>query len=150
MSLQRQNKGETTSLFETSRLNPYLPASDWGWQIDPQGLRYALSELYERYQKPIFVVENGLGALDTVEADGSINDDYRIRYLSEHIAAVKQAIDYDGVEVMGYALGAVSTVYRSPLASTKNATALSMWINTMMAVAPWRALRKRASTGINK
>lgn len=65
------------------------------------------------------MVENGLGALDTVEADGSINDDYRIRYLSEHIAAVKQAIDYDGVEVMGYTLGAVSTVYRSPLASTK-------------------------------
>lgn len=98
----QKEEGQTTSLFENSRLNPYLPASDWGWQIDPDGLRVALSELYERYQKPIFIVENGLGALDEVQADGSINDDYRINYLSEHIKAVETAINYDGVEVMGY------------------------------------------------
>ncbi|EKO3594470.1 6-phospho-beta-glucosidase [Vibrio metschnikovii] len=98
----QKEQGQTTSLFENSRLNPYLPASDWGWQIDPDGLRVALSELYERYQKPIFIVENGLGALDEVQADGSINDDYRINYLSEHIKAVATAINYDGVEVMGY------------------------------------------------
>ncbi|WP_217516237.1 6-phospho-beta-glucosidase [Vibrio metschnikovii] len=98
----QKEEGQTTSLFENSRLNPYLPASDWGWQIDPDGLRVALSELYERYQKPIFIVENGLGALDEVQADGSINDDYRINYLSEHIKAVATAINYDGVEVMGY------------------------------------------------
>ncbi|WP_438875818.1 family 1 glycosylhydrolase, partial [Bacillus cereus group sp. Bce028] len=76
----QKEEGQTTSLFENSRLNPYLPASDWGWQIDPDGLRVALSELYERYQKPIFIVENGLGAIDEVQADGSINDDYRINY----------------------------------------------------------------------
>lgn len=98
----QKEEGQTTSLFENSRLNPYLPASDWGWQIDPDGLRVALSELYERYQKPIFIVENGLGALDEVQADGSINDDYRINYLSEHIKAVATAISYDGVDVMGY------------------------------------------------
>ncbi|NAW78666.1 6-phospho-beta-glucosidase [Vibrio sp. V33_P6A3T137] len=98
----QKEQGQTTSLFENSRLNPYLPASDWGWQIDPDGLRVALSELYERYQKPIFIVENGLGAIDEVQADGSINDDYRINYLSEHIKAVATAINYDGVEVMGY------------------------------------------------
>ncbi|WP_217543800.1 6-phospho-beta-glucosidase [Vibrio metschnikovii] len=98
----QKKQGQTTSLFENSRLNPYLPASDWGWQIDPDGLRVALSELYERYQKPIFIVENGLGAIDEVQADGSINDDYRINYLSEHIKAVATAINYDGVEVMGY------------------------------------------------
>ncbi|WP_217535731.1 6-phospho-beta-glucosidase [Vibrio metschnikovii] len=98
----QKEEGQTTSLFENSRLNPYLPASDWGWQIDPDGLRVALSELYERYQKPIFIVENGLGAIDEVQADGSINDDYRINYLSEHIKAVATAINYDGVDVMGY------------------------------------------------
>ncbi|WP_277205946.1 6-phospho-beta-glucosidase [Vibrio misgurnus] len=102
VSAKPAQESENTSMFGASRLNPYLPASDWSWQIDPQGLRYALSELYERYQKPIFVVENGLGAVDELEADGSINDDYRIDYLSAHITALKQAIDYDGVEVMGY------------------------------------------------
>jgi 6-phospho-beta-glucosidase len=102
VSVKIDEATNTPSLFEGSRLNPYLPASDWEWQIDPDGLRYALSELYERYQKPIFIVENGLGALDKIEQDGSINDDYRIDYLGSHIKAVKQAISYDGVDVMGY------------------------------------------------
>lgn len=90
------------SLFGSSRLNPNLNASEWGWQIDPVGLRYALSELYERYEKPIFIVENGFGAIDQMDADGKINDDYRITYLREHIKEVEKAIDYDGVEVLGY------------------------------------------------
>ena len=81
--------------------NPYLERSDWGWQIDPQGLRYALNDLSERYQKPVMVVENGLGARDKVEADGSINDDYRIDYLRRHIEQLALAIE-DGVDVMGY------------------------------------------------
>jgi len=81
--------------------NPFLKASDWGWEIDPIGLRIALNELYDRYQKPLFVVENGLGAYDKVEEDGSINDDYRIDYLREHIKAMGEAIE-DGVELMGY------------------------------------------------
>ncbi|MEI2264396.1 6-phospho-beta-glucosidase [Erwinia sp. CGal63] len=81
--------------------NPHLPASEWGWQIDPQGLRLLLNELYDRYQKPLFIVENGLGARDKVEADGAINDDYRIAYMNDHLVQVREAIE-DGVEVWGY------------------------------------------------
>lgn len=76
--------------FEGSVPNPYVKASDWGWQIDPVGLRYALCELYERYQRPLFIVENGFGAYDKVEEDGSINDDYRIDYLRAHIEEMKK------------------------------------------------------------
>ena len=82
--------------------NPYIPSSDWGWQIDPIGLRISCVDLYDRYRKPLFIVENGLGAKDTVEADGSINDDYRIDYLREHIRQMYKAIEEDGVELMGY------------------------------------------------
>lgn len=81
--------------------NPYLEASDWGWQIDPIGLRVTLNTLYDRYQKPLFIVENGLGAYDKVEEDGSIHDTYRIDYLRQHIAQMKEAIK-DGVELLGY------------------------------------------------
>ncbi|HEP1818865.1 TPA: 6-phospho-beta-glucosidase [Streptococcus suis] len=81
--------------------NPYLKASDWGWQIDPVGLRITLNKLYDRYQVPLFIVENGLGALDKVEADGSIEDGYRIAYLEKHIQQMYEAIE-DGVELMGY------------------------------------------------
>ncbi|MDM5336339.1 6-phospho-beta-glucosidase [Fictibacillus enclensis] len=81
--------------------NPFLKASDWGWEIDPEGLRISLNKLYDRYQVPLFVVENGLGAYDKVEEDGSIQDDYRIDYLREHIKAMGEAIE-DGAEVMGY------------------------------------------------
>ncbi|HFI0273772.1 TPA: glycoside hydrolase family 1 protein [Streptococcus suis] len=81
--------------------NPYLEASDWGWQIDPVGLRITLNKLYDRYQVPLFIVENGLGALDTVEEDGAIHDPYRISYLEKHIQQMYEAIE-DGVELMGY------------------------------------------------
>jgi len=81
--------------------NPYLKASDWGWQIDPKGLRYTLNEIYARYGIPLMVVENGLGAYDTIEEDGIINDDYRIDYLKEHIEQMKEAVA-DGVDLMGY------------------------------------------------
>ncbi len=81
--------------------NPYLKASDWGWQIDPKGLRYALNKIYNRYQIPLMVVENGFGAVDKIEEDGSINDDYRIDYLRAHIEQMKEAIG-DGVELLGY------------------------------------------------
>ena len=80
--------------------NPYLKANDWGWQIDPKGLRYTLNELYGRYNIPLMVVENGLGAYDTLE-DGTVHDDYRIEYLREHIKCMEEALD-DGVELMGY------------------------------------------------
>ncbi len=82
-------------------LNPYLQKTDWGWQIDPVGLRIVLNRLYDRYQKPLFVVENGLGALDKVEPDGSIHDDYRIDYLKQHIEQIREAVK-DGVDLMGY------------------------------------------------
>lgn len=81
--------------------NPYLKASDWGWQIDPQGLRYTLNEIYSRYQIPMMVVENGLGARDEIAEDGTIQDTYRIDYLREHIAQMKEAVK-DGVELWGY------------------------------------------------
>lgn len=81
--------------------NPYLKASDWGWQIDPEGLRYSLNEIYDRYQIPVMVVENGLGAYDKKEADGSIQDDYRIDYLRSHIEQMREAVE-DGVDLMGY------------------------------------------------
>ncbi|RLM05364.1 glycoside hydrolase family 1 protein [Gibbsiella quercinecans] len=81
--------------------NPYLDSSEWGWQIDPQGLRILLNVLYDRYQKPLFIVENGLGAKDQIESDGSINDDYRIQYINDHLVQVGEALE-DGVEVLGY------------------------------------------------
>ena len=81
--------------------NHYLKASQWGWEIDPSGLRLALNAMYERYQIPLFIVENGLGARDQVESDGSIQDSYRIEYMRDHLLAVREAIA-DGVEVMGY------------------------------------------------
>lgn len=77
-------------------VNPYLKSSDWGWQIDPQGLRLTLNTLYDRYGKPLFIVENGLGAADTVEADGSIHDPYRIDYMRAHIQAMLEAVNLDG------------------------------------------------------
>ncbi len=82
--------------------NPYLPSSEWGWQTDASGLRYSLVELYDRYRKPLFIVENGLGARDTLEADGSVHDPYRAAYLEEHVRAMSDAINLDGVDLMGY------------------------------------------------
>ena len=94
-------KGQTAgNVFKTVR-NPHLKVSEWGWQIDPLGLRITCNSLYDRYQKPLFIVENGLGANDVIEEDGSINDDYRIEYLREHIKAMKEAV-IDGVDLIGY------------------------------------------------
>ena len=97
-----KGKGNLT----TGVKNPYLQESQWGWQIDPKGLRYLLNTYYDRYQKPLFIVENGLGAKDTLlseEKDGYwVEDDYRIQYMNDHLAQVSNAIEDDGVEVMGY------------------------------------------------
>ena len=82
--------------------NPYIQVSDWGWGIDASGLRYSLNEIYDRYHLPMMVVENGLGAHDTVEADGRIHDDYRIDYLRQHIEQMKLAVEEDGVDLIGY------------------------------------------------
>ncbi|MEQ9764325.1 6-phospho-beta-glucosidase [Streptococcus jiangjianxini] len=82
--------------------NPYLEASEWGWQIDPLGLRITLNTIWDRYQKPMFIVENGLGAIDTPDENGYVADDYRIDYLRSHIETMNQAINEDGVELLGY------------------------------------------------
>ena len=82
--------------------NPYLESSEWGWQTDPIGLRYSLVELYDRFRKPLFIVENGLGAKDIMTEDGKIHDPYRIEYLREHVKNMSLAINEDGVDLMGY------------------------------------------------
>ena len=87
--------------FAAGIRNPYLTYSDWGWALDPLGLQYSLEKIYDRYRIPLMVVENGLGAYDTVEEDGSIHDDYRIDYFKGHIHAMKEAIE-DGVPLIGY------------------------------------------------
>ncbi|MCI9263575.1 MAG: glycoside hydrolase family 1 protein [Oscillospiraceae bacterium] len=100
-------KGEPSGSNMTPglRRNPYSKVTEWDWQIDPQGLRYTLNRLYARYQKPLFIAENGLGANDTLVDDGrggkTVEDDYRIRYMNDHLVQVGKAIE-DGVEVMGY------------------------------------------------
>ncbi len=88
-----------TNIFESVD-NPYLPTSDWGWTIDPVGMRIVLNQLYDRYQKPLFVVENGLGAYDELK-DGTVNDTYRIDYFRGHIQEMIKGVE-DGVELLGY------------------------------------------------
>ena len=87
--------------FSAGAKNPYLTYSDWGWAHDPVGLQYYLEKIYDRYEVPLMVVENGLGAFDTVEEDGSIHDDYRIDYHRAHINAMADAIA-NGVNLIGY------------------------------------------------
>lgn len=96
-ALNQQARGNILSMVP----NPHLASSEWGWQIDPIGLRTLLNVLWDRYQKPLFIVENGLGAKDKPDAGGVVQDDYRISYLNDHLVQVREAID-DGVEIMGY------------------------------------------------
>ena len=97
-----------------SVINPYLKNTEWGWQIDPLGLRVTANSLYDRYNKPLFVVENGLGAVDKISEDGKIHDDYRIDYLRRHLLALRDAITEDGIPVMGFtAWGCIDLVSAS-------------------------------------
>lgn len=82
--------------------NPYLPSSEWGWQTDPTGLRISLVELADRFRKPLFIVENGLGAKDVLDEDGHVHDPYRMEYLRDHVRAMSDAINIDGVDLLGY------------------------------------------------
>lgn len=102
VSSQKVSADQLTDPHEAQVKNPNLKASDWGWPIDPVGLRYSLNLLTDRYHLPLFIVENGLGAVDEVQADGSIHDPYRIDYLRAHIQEVKKAVLEDGVDLMGY------------------------------------------------
>lgn len=82
-------------------VNPYLKKSEWGWAVDPLGLRITMNSLWDRYQKPLFIVENGLGAKDQLQ-DDQVEDDYRIDYLRSHIQAMKDAVEEDGIPLLGY------------------------------------------------
>lgn len=93
------NKSIDGNAFATLK-NPYLEVTEWGWLIDPAGLRITMNQIYDRYQKPLFIVENGLGAIDKLE-DGKINDDYRIEYHRSHFIEMMKAVQ-DGVELLGY------------------------------------------------
>lgn len=97
-----ENNVETSGNLIPSLKNPHLESTEWGWQIDSMGLRSSLNRLYDRYQKPLFIVENGLGAKDTPDENGYVEDDYRIQYLKQHIKAFKDAIEIDGVDLIGY------------------------------------------------
>ena len=95
--LLKEKKRSNRRQSDSRRKKSLSPATAWGSQIDPKGLRTSLNYLYDRYQKPLFIVENGMGAVDTVEPDGTIKDDYRIDYLSQHIQAVMDAVEQDNV-----------------------------------------------------
>ena len=95
-------EGKYDSNLLHSADNPYLEREPWGRFLDPVGLRITMNSLYDRYQKPLFIVENGLGAVDKVEADGSIHDTYRIDYLRAHIEQMEKAINEDGLPLLGY------------------------------------------------
>ncbi|EFZ0944644.1 6-phospho-beta-glucosidase [Shigella sonnei] len=82
--------------------NPYIDTSEWGWQIDPAGLRYSLNWFWDHFQLPLFIVENGFGAVDQRQADGTVNDHYRIDYFASHIREMKKAVVEDGVDLIGY------------------------------------------------
>lgn len=115
--------GNTANLLTDGVPNPKLKASQWGWQIDPQGLRYTCNQYYDRYQKPLFCVENGLGAVDELVQgpDGSltVEDDYRIDYLRSHLIELGKAVD-DGVELMGYTMwGCIDLVSASTAQMSK-------------------------------
>ncbi len=86
----------------SSAENKYLEKTDWGWAIDPLGFRITINDIYDRYQKPLFVVENGLGAVDTPDENGYVEDDYRIDYLRDHIKNMRDAVELDGVDLLGY------------------------------------------------
>lgn len=100
--VQKDNTQAVDGSNSHSVQNPYIKHTEWGWGIDPEGLRYALNLMYERYEKPLFVVENGFGAIDEPDENGKINDLYRIEYLREHIKELEKAVSEDGVDVMGY------------------------------------------------
>lgn len=119
VSTTQQGWEKTSGNLIMANKNPYLETSEWGWQKDPIGLRITLNQVYDRYQLPVFIAENGLGANDVLEADGSIHDDYRMEYLSQHIAQMKEAV-IDGVDLLGYTMwGIIDIVSCGPMEMCK-------------------------------
>ena len=96
-----EERDMTAGNFSLGAANPYLKKSDWGWVFDPQGLRWVLNEIYGRYHIPVFIAENGLGAVDVLSEDGHVHDPYRSEYLDNHVKAMRDALD-DGVDLFGY------------------------------------------------
>lgn len=103
VSTTEQDWEKTSGNLIMANKNPYLESSEWGWQIDPIGLRVTLNQIYDRYQLPLFITENGLGAKDVLNSDNTINDPYRIDYLNQHVKEMKKAI-IDGVPLLGYTM----------------------------------------------
>lgn len=104
ISTLEEIEGQTTEDIPRAKIvkNPYIEVSDWGWPIDEVGLRYVLNTVYQRYDLPMFIVENGFGAYDQLTEDNTVHDDYRVEYLKKHIEQMKKAIVEDGVPVIGY------------------------------------------------
>ena len=100
--IEKHAKGHEKDNIMKDIKNPELKQTDWGWTVDPLGLRITLNDIYDRYQKPMFIVENGLGAYDKVDKNGYVEDDYRIDYLREHIKNMKDAVEIDGVDLLGF------------------------------------------------
>ena len=119
VSTTKQGWEKTAGNLIMANKNPYLETSEWGWQKDPVGLRITLNQIYDRYQLPVFVAENGLGAKDILEADGTVHDPYRIDYLKTHIAQMKEAV-IDGVDLLGYTMwGFIDIVSCGPMEMSK-------------------------------
>lgn len=143
----QDNSGAVDGSNGHSVTNPYLEASDWGWQIDPVGLRYSLAALYERYELPVFIVENGLGAVDHLETDNTCNDDYRINYLAAHIHEMKKAVEIDGVNLLGYTPWGCIDVVSFTTGELKNDMAPFMWISMMMETAQENDIKRNLLNG---
>ncbi|MBO1307980.1 6-phospho-beta-glucosidase [Enterococcus sp. 669A] len=103
-AIEHQADNDTYDYDETRDLvrNEFVPTSDWGWQIDPEGIRYSMNWFADHYRQPLFIVENGFGAIDVKEDDGTVNDQYRIDYLKAHVEQMIKGVLEDGVELMGY------------------------------------------------
>ena len=123
--MRADGKGEAAggNVFASAK-NPHLTNSQWGWPIDPLGLRITLNTLYDRYQKPLFIVENGLGAKDTPDENGFVDDDYRIEYLSSHVKAMMDAVEKDGVDLIGYTAWGLKCTGDLPLGAENADTAV--------------------------
>lgn len=147
-NLEKAKQSES-NIFASAK-NPYLKESEWGWAIDPLGFRSTINELYDRYQKPLFVVENGLGAADCVEENGKIHDDYRIEYLRQHIQSMIDSVEKDGVDLLGYTTWGCLDLISNGTGEMKKDMDLFMSIETMRAMELTEELKKTLSTGTKK
>ena len=119
VSTSDQTWEKTAGNLIMANKNPYLNTSEWGWQMDPIGLRVTLNKMYDRYRLPLMIAENGLGTTDVLESDGTVHDSYRIDYLKSHITQMKEAV-IDGVDIIGYTMwGIIDIVSCGPLTIDK-------------------------------